>query len=96
MLGCCWHYLLEARAEVAAEDKADPVNLHAVDTCLHITPPNPLQVGLLSMETTQHRSPVISGISLLTETAAAPLSYLRNPTTIYHVSQLLHHTLSHL
>lgn len=39
--------LLETRTQVAAENKADPVYFHAMDTCLCVTFFHPLQVGFL-------------------------------------------------
>lgn len=92
MLGCCWHYLLEARAEVAAEDIANPVNLHAVDTGFHITLPNPLQIGLLSTES--HKVVILL---LLVEPSCSQGHSCCTPqlwkAPHYHVSQLLHNTL---
>lgn len=40
--------LLQARAQVAAEHKANPVYFHAMDAGLHVTLLHPLKVGFLS------------------------------------------------
>lgn len=92
-------YLLQTGAQVAAEDEADPVDLHAVDAGLHVALAHALQVLLLLTEPASQRFQHHCSHSDNCESHSGRCTHSQTPihtTAPYHVSELLHHTLHNL